>query len=196
MRGWAEPMQRSAGLFAAAILLAMLAGCGGMANPPSGLPNTNEVVGASEQGGRFLSFIGPRRQHAEPFLGVPSTNYYALRSLVDTRTGEIVHQLFVEESYFGAERNWQAARDGEGRELRFVAVSKNEITCESSCSYAEEFAAVLPEALLRGSPQGLTVTFTARSGDTKQIAVPPDLIRKQLAAVDGSAAARPTALAR
>jgi len=44
---------------------------------------------------------------------------------------------------------------------------------------------------LRSSPQGLAVVFTSRSGNEKTIAVPPDLIAQQLAAVDGARAARP-----
>ena len=46
--------------------------------------------------------------------------------MIDTRNGETVHQLFVEDSYFGAERKWEAARDPQGRPLRFTAISKDE----------------------------------------------------------------------
>src|SRR5438105_15336045 len=128
----------------AAALLPALAGCAGSsgAPPPRAQPAT-EVTRSIEQDGKFISLVGPQRQHAEPFLGVPGTNFYALRSWVDTRTGETAHQLYVTDSYFGAERNWNAARDGKGQELRFIAISKNEITCETGCPYAEEFAAAL-----------------------------------------------------
>lgn len=177
-------------------LLLALAGCVGVAEerpPPASLSDV--VQRASEQGGKFLAFVGPRRQHAEPFLGVPGTNYWALRSWLDTRTGERAHQLYVEDSYPGAERNWDAARDAQGEALKFVPISNNEITCDNGCSYAEEFAAELPEALLRANPNGLRVTFTAKSGAEKTIAVPGDLIKNQLAAVDAARAALPTASA-
>src|SRR6266487_3161188 len=123
-------MNSLGGMLAAGSLLLALAGCGSLtgAPPPSAQP-TNGVARSSEQGGKFLGFVGPRRQHAEPFLGVPGTNFYALRSWLDTRNGETVHQLFVADSYFGAERNWEAARDAQGQKLRFIAISKNEITC-------------------------------------------------------------------
>src|SRR5579884_3314666 len=147
------------------LVMATLAGCVAV-EEQAALPDANGVTRSVEQGGRFIALVGPRRQHAEPFLGVPNTNFYALRTWLDTRTGETTHQLYVEDSYFGAERNWQAARDGDGQELRLVLVSKNEITCEPRCAYAEEFAATLPEALLRAHPQGLSVTFSAKSGDT------------------------------
>ncbi len=189
-------MKTPPALFAAAFLPMVLAGCAGLSSapPPNAQPAT-EISRSVEQGGRFVAFVGPRRQHAEPFLGVSGTNFYALRSWLDTRNGEIAHQLYVEDSYFGAERNWQAARDKDDHQLRFIAISKNEITCDNGCSYAEEFAAALPEALLRASPQGLAVSFTARSGAEQTIIEPGDLILKQLAAVDQARATLPAAAA-
>src|SRR6266446_3759966 len=156
----------------AAVLLA-LAGCTGLSGaPPPSIQSATGVTRSTEPSGRFITFVGPRRPHGEPFLGVPGTNFSALRSSIDTRTGEMVHQLYVEDSYFGAERNWETARGPAGQPLRFIAISKNEISCESGCSYAEEFAAALPEALLRASPQGFAISFSARSGARETIIVP------------------------
>jgi hypothetical protein len=182
-------------LLTAALLMA-LAGCAGSSSaPPPSVQPATEVIRSVEQDGKFIGLIGPRRQHAEPFLGVPGTNFYALRSWLDTRNGETAHQLYVEDSYFGAKRNWDAARDKAGEKLRFVEISQNEITCENGCSYAEEFAAALPEALLRANLPGLIVTFTAKSGADKTLIVPGELIAKQLAAVDDARATLPTAAA-
>jgi hypothetical protein len=132
----------------------------------------------------FIGFIGPKTQHAPPFLGTPGTNFYCLRSFLDRRTGEVVHQLYVSDSYFGPERGWNAARDGSGGPLPFVPVSHDEITCDTGCSYVEEFAATLPESALLASSNGLAVTFAARSGDEKTILVSAERITTQLAAVD------------
>ena len=177
---------------AAGLLILALAGCGTMpGGETAGQPST-EVTITREQGGRFLSVVGPHVPHDQPFLGVPNTNFFALRTLIDTRTGEATQQLYVEDSYFGAKRNWNAAT-ATGQVLRFVPISTNEITCDQNCSYAEEFAANIPDPMLRGSPQGLNVRFTAKSGGDKVILVPGDLIQKQLAAVEQARAAMPTA---
>ncbi len=182
-------------LLALAALLG-LAGCGvgSSAPPPALLPGTG-VTRAVEQDGRFISLVGPQRPHGGPFLGIVNTNYYLLRSLIDTRSGETTHQLYVEDSYFGGKREWNAAGDRAGGELRFVPISLNEITCNPGCSYAEEFAATLPETLLQASPQGLTVVFTAKSGNRMTIAVPAELVTQQLAALDAARARTPAAAA-
>ena len=133
---------------------------------------------------RFIAFIGPKTQHAPPFLGIAETNFYCLRSFVDRRTGEAAHQLYVTDSYFGVERGWNAARDNTGAPLLFVAIGHDEISCEAGCSYVEEFAAKLPESTLRARPGGLTVTFSSRSDEEKTIAVPGKRITAQLAAFD------------
>ncbi len=127
----------------------------------------------------------PRRSSASP---APIS---IAAQLIDTRNGETVHQLYVEDSYFGAKREWNAASDKAGAVLRFVPISLNEITCDNGCSYAEEFGAELPEALLRANPQGLTVTFSAKSGAKTTITVPGELIAKQLAATDMARATLP-----
>lgn len=179
------------------VLLLTLSGCGGLPGeaPSPAPPSATEVTKSVEQNGRFVSLVGPRGTHGAPFLGVPSTNFFTLRTLIDTRTGETAHQLYVEDSYFGAKRNWQSAHDRAGAELRFVPISVNEISCNPGCSYAEEFAATLPDALLRANPRGIEVTFDANSGDRKTIAVPGALIQKQLAAVDAARATLPQAAA-
>jgi hypothetical protein len=172
-----------------------LSGCGDLAGTSPTAQPAGAATRAVEQRSRFVTLTGMRLQHAAPFLGVADTNFAVLRSMIDTKTGEIAHQLYVEDSYFGAERNWNAARDMSGQPLRFIAISKNEITCENGCSYAEEFAAVLPEALLRANPQGLTVVFTARSGATKTIAVPGAAVASHLAALGETRAALPATAA-
>ena len=143
---------------------------------------------------RFIGIVGTKAQHSPPFLGVPGTNFFCLRSFVDSQTGETQHQLYVSDSYSGAERRWNAARNNAGRPLRFIEIGRNEITCDRGCSYLEEFAASIPDSQLRASPQGLTVVFLAGSGAEKRLSVSGTQISAQLAAVnDGRNSARPAA---
>ena len=138
----------------------------------------------NEPTARFIGFIGPKLQHDPPFLGIPDTNFYCLRSFLDRQTGETRHQLYVADSYSGPERHWDAARDGGGRSLRFLEITRHEITCDGGCSYTEEFAADIPESELRANPQGLKVAFSAHSGTEKTITISGSQITAQLAAVD------------
>ena len=161
----------------------MLAACAPLASTPpvAGRP---AVLAREDLSPGFVTFIGPKAQHAPPFLDTPGTNFYCLRSFLDRRTGETTHQIYVSDSYRGAEREWNAARTNAGTPLPFVAVSREEIACDPACSYAEEFAATLPESELRASPDGLAVTFAARSGDAKTIRISGERIAAQLATVD------------
>ena len=182
-------MRASALLFAGALLLA---GCvAAPAAPESG----DAVTQAIAEGGKFVGVLGPKVQQGEPFLGVTGTNFHALRSWIDRRTGETVHQLYVEDSYADRERNWNAAQDITGRALRFIPISAKQITCAPACSYAEEFAAALPEDTLRANPRGITVFFRAKSGAQMAIPVSGELIAKQLAAVDAARRASAAAAA-
>ena len=169
--------------FLAVSLGMALTSCAQLASrqPGAGAPPV-EVSEDSSQ--RFIGFIGPKAQHAPRFLDIPETNFYCLRSFVDRRTGETAHQLYVSDSYFGAERDWSAARDSAGSPLQFVKISHDEISCDAGCSYVEEFAAILLESKLRASPGGLAVTFISPSGDEKTIVISGDRIAAQLAAID------------
>ena len=162
------------GRFAASLGLALTA-CSQLAPGPPGAGHP-AVLAREDFSPGFISFIGPKARHAPLFLDTPGTNFYCLRSFLDRRTGETTHQLYVSDSYLGTERDWNAARDSTGTPLPFVAVSREEIACE-------EFAVTLPESELRANPDGLAVTFAARSGDEKTIRIPGEWIAVQLAAI-------------
>ena len=148
-------------------------------------PSTGAVAPArGDIPSRFVGLIGTRAQHAPPFFGVPETNFYCLRSFIDRQTGEARHQLYVSDSYSGPERRWDAARDGGGRSLRVLEITRHQITCDGGCAYTEEFAADIPESELRANPQGLKVAFSAHSGTEKTITISGSQITAQLAAVD------------
>jgi hypothetical protein len=172
------------------LLVAALTGCGTTAGTPSGGTalggrEPTAVAVSTDQSGRFVKLTGPRRQHAEPFLGVPGTNFFELRTVIDRQSGETMQQLYVADSYAGAPRDWNTARDARGSTLRFIPISRNEISCERACSYFEEFAAVIPEAELRNAGgSDVIVIFAARSGAEKTIRLPGELVRAQITAFD------------
>jgi hypothetical protein len=173
---------------AGALFALALGGCAMMQPeeklPPPAQPEALGVELTKQQGGRFIAFVAPRQQHAEMFLGVSDTNFFTLRSWLDTRNNEAAHQLYVADSFFGGPFKWDAAIDQDKTTLRFVDISHNQISCEEGCSYADEFAAALPEDYLRAHRNGFTVTFSAKEGKTLSVTVPPTMVRAELAAVD------------
>jgi hypothetical protein len=175
--------------FAAGVLLALaVVGCANM-QPQETVPVPPEAQAqgvelTKEQGGRFIAFVGPKLQHTAMFLDVDDTNYFCLRSWLDNKTGETAHQLYVENSYYGGPFKWDGAHDNNNQPLRFIAISRNEISCENGCSYADEFAAALPEDYLRAHRDGLSVTFTAATGKVLTVSVPATLVTAELNAVD------------
>ena len=177
----------------ALLIVVLLSGCAapGPATPPRSANET--VTRQTVQGGRFIELIGPPRQFAAPFLGVPGTNFFALRSWIDTQSGNESTQLYVEDSYVGDERDYRAARIAGGNAGKFVPISKNEIVCQPGCSYAEEFAADLPAAPLAATTGDLTVVFSAKAGPDLAITVPAELIAEQRAAVAAARAGLPSA---
>ena len=173
---------------------AALTACAPLAPPGAGSGSgAPGVVVSQRHTGRFIELIGPRAQHAPPYLGTPDTNFYCLRSFVDRKTGDTADQLYVSDSYDGAERNWDAAQDAAGRALRFIPISSDEIACAGGCSYTEEFAADIPQRNLEASRQGFAVTFSDRAGDRKTIGVSGDQILAQLTAVAAQHKALPAA---
>ena len=170
-----------------ALLGLALAGCA-IVHPEEKLPPQPAAQGVEltkQQGGRFIAFVGPKLQHTEMFLGVSDTNYFALRSWLDNKTGEVANQLYVEDSYYGGPFLWDGVHDADGKKLHFIPISRNQITCDLGCSYADEFAAELPEDYLRAHQGGLAVIFTASDGKTLAVTVPPNLVVAELSAVDG-----------
>jgi hypothetical protein len=172
--------------FAAALVGGALAACAPMMPPGSAenvqKPGAPTVAVREDLSGRFIALIGPKRQHAPPYLDTPGTNFYCLRSFIDRKTGKTSDQLYVAASY-DAKRDWNAAHDEAGRPLKFIPISRNKILCAGNCSYAEEFAANLRKGELLDNPEGFAVTFVDRAGNAQTIVVSEDQVSAQLAAV-------------
>ncbi len=177
------------GVFLMLLLAALALALGGCAalQPEEKLPPQPQAPGVEltkEQGGRFIAFVGPRKQHTAPFLNVDDTNFFCLRSWLDNKTGETAHQLYVEDSYYGGPYMWNGAYDTADAKLKLIPISRNQISCEQGCSFADEFAADLPEGYLRDHKGGFAVTFTSANGKTLAIDVPAEFVTAELEAVD------------
>ncbi|HXC29607.1 MAG TPA: hypothetical protein VNV38_16735 [Stellaceae bacterium] len=171
---------------ASAILALVLGGCASL-QPNEKLPTQPQAPGVEltkEQGGRFIAFVSPKQQHTEPFLGVDDTNYFCLRSWLDNKTGETAHQLYIEDSYYGGPYLWNGVYDTASTKLKLIPISHNQITCDQGCSFADEFAAELPEDYLRAHRDGFAVTFTSSNGKTLAVKVPSDMVTAEINAVD------------
>ncbi|HYM72821.1 MAG TPA: hypothetical protein VET89_07565 [Stellaceae bacterium] len=173
-------------LAAAAGLALILGGCAAL-EPETRLspqPGAEGVEMTKQQNGRFIAFVSKRLQHTEPFLGVAGTNFFCLRSWLDTQTGEVAHQVYVADSYYGGPNKWDGVHDADSKALRFIAIGRNEITCDAGCAYFDEFAAVVPEDVLKAHRDGLSLTFTAKDGKPLAITVPGRLVAEELTAVN------------
>ena len=175
------------GAFFFVVLAGLVLGGCAIVHPEEKLPPQAQASGVEltkEQGGRFIAFVGPKQQHTEPFLGVSDTNFFCLRSWLDNKTGDTAHQLYVEDSYQGGPYLWNGVYDTANTKLKLIPISRNQITCELGCSFADEFAAELPEDYLRDHKDGFAVTFTSANGKTLAVKVPPEMITAELDAVD------------
>jgi len=173
--------------FLASVTLALaLGGCAAL-QPEEKMaprPQAPAVELTKEQGGRFIAFVGQKQQHAAKFLDVDDTNYFCLRSWLDNKTGETAHQLYIEDSYYGGPYMWNGVYDTADTKLKLIPISRNQISCDQGCSFADEFAAELPEDYLRAHQDGFAVTFTSTNGKTLEIKVPADMVTAELTAVD------------
>jgi hypothetical protein len=173
-------------LAAGALVALMLNACAYL-QPEEKLPPPPQAPGVEltkMQNGRFIAFVGERRQHTAKFLDVEDTNFFAMRSWYDNKTGEAAYQLYVADSYFGGPFKWDGVHDANNTTLKFIPISRNQITCEQGCSYADEFAVELSEDYLRAHQDGLAIIFTSSDGKNLPVNVPADLVGAQLAAVD------------
>jgi hypothetical protein len=181
-------MRPRRGAIAAALIGAQLTACASPpppAGPNAETPETGSAVAIREDlSGHFLAVIGLKVQDDPPYFETPGTNFSCLRSFIDRRSGKTAHQLYVAASYDG-NHDWSAAHDSAGHVLEFIPISRLEIACDRKdhCSYAEEFAAKLPQNGLTENRQGFAVTFTDRAGKAQTIIVSADQIAAQLTAL-------------
>ncbi|HZU91805.1 MAG TPA: hypothetical protein VE993_21310 [Stellaceae bacterium] len=171
---------RARGVWLAGVAALALGACARHPAPAVSSPDATVRMAALP---RYIEIVGPRAQHAPPFLGVPETNFFVLRSWLDRESGRATTQLYVSDSYEGPQKGWNAAYGPAGTALPFVAIRRDEIGCRRVCAWVEDFAARIPEHRLDAASGGLAVTFAALSGATKTVTVTPRQIHAQRAAI-------------
>lgn len=176
----------SAGAMVAALAL-LLTACASMMPAPiqqrfeAGLLTVPEVTGTQFE--PSLTILGVQRPVPDAKI-----SYYYLRSFVTRNTREVVHQLYVSHYYWDEWMFWESARGDDARELPFTGISSKVESCVggAGCSHTEIFGIAIDDALLRAKRGlGYSVKIYSRSGRTMVLAVTPEQIGKQLAAVDG-----------
>ncbi len=128
---------------------------------------------------------GPAR--SRPTSIRPETNFFCLRSFHrppnrrDRRPALCLENLSDWSRAIGTPR-----MDGirAGAEIHSdPAATRSSCREEGNCSYAEEFAAAIPESDLRQNPKRLSVTFTDHAGDAQTINISAEQIAAQLTAL-------------
>ena len=106
------------------------------------------VALSTRQGGRFDRCLTDRAgSMPSRFSASPRPTSIACAAAIDRRNRRDRTTSFTCPTAIPARaRGWNAARDARGRPLRFIPISQDEITCQPSCSYAEEFAAAIPRS--------------------------------------------------
>lgn len=132
-----------------------------------------------------------------PFGGIYRT--WFLRSFVDKRSHAVTHQLYVELSYDGDRMIFNRAADDTATPLPVLRIDRSTLYCDRQidfCTRAETIAVEVSDAELRArAASGFRIKISAHSGDALILAITPQMIDLQLAAVDHlrQAAAAPPA---
>ena len=122
-------------------------------------------------------------------LSIDGTAQARLRTNIDRATHEEHHQVYMVLLYYG--RTWQTfatATDANRQPLKVIQISRTPGKCgvtHYECMYIETIAALVPDKDLRAAAGiGYQLQIRSKAGDAEVIAVTPDQIRAQLAAVD------------
>lgn len=131
-----------------------------------------------------IEYLGITHGEKADGLKADSHNYF-LRSLRDADTGEVRHQLYIENYYLAS--NWkfyERASYMGGEDAEFVKISSEVITCPGGCVYNEIFAVMIPDNRLRDESDGISLKVYAQSGNEMIIDISERQITAQIKALD------------
>lgn len=148
-------------------------------------PAVKSVTVKDDEFDKTILFIGPEEEH-EPALTSRKPNVFQLKTTMDRKSGEVTHQLVMTHNYAAKSwKFWQRAADEDAEPLELATIRRDVGFCSPACTYAEVVGATLSDAALRArKDKGYSIKLYARDGGEKVIALSPEMIAMQIAAID------------
>lgn len=110
---------------------------------------------------------------------------FVLRSWVDRRSKAVSHQLYVQHRYRADWKFWQSANDEGAKALKFSSISRDVGSCaRSTCEHTESFGVDVADSVIRLNPNGYSVKFYAKNGETMIVQINAAQMRAQFSAID------------
>ena len=91
-----------------------------------------------------------------------------LRAFKSDKSGELIFQVFMHDSYSGQWRFYDSAYDSNGNKLDFKSIRRNVVHCGSigGCSYSEDMSVLVTEEYLQANAEsGIRFKITGKSGE-------------------------------
>lgn len=119
-----------------------------------------------------ITILGPE-QIIDCNFGKSICSYYMLRTVIDKKSGQYSHQLYVSVAYFGDWAFFERAYLLGGKELQFAEIERRVIDCESeTCKMRETFGATIPPEITKS---GFSVRFFSKNGEGISVVYPDSL---------------------
>ena len=110
---------------------------------------------------------------------------WRLRSFVDKKTYAVTHQIYVDLHYDDEYQYFNSAADDTARDLAVLAIDRSHTCPRITCTHYETIGIAIDDATLRArAAQGIRVKLSARRGSSVVLALSPEQIGLQLAAID------------
>lgn len=164
------------------ILVAALVASVGLAGCAVRPPVPPHAVVKTDQFSSTASVIGPS-MFDNPFGGIDRS--WHLRTIIDKKSGLATDQLYVEISYIGDWKYFNAASDQDATDLPVTVIDRSVGDCYGGCSLYETVGVGLDDAKLRAhAATGYAIKLYAHDGDSLILPITPQMISLQMAAID------------
>lgn len=173
----------------------------GVAAPPSQAQPSATQRGVRVVDSQFdaaIRFESPVQTSRSSSANGVQARSWLLRSWLDKGTGIAHHQIYLTTVY--RDRDWwrfSRANDERARPLQFTNIRRDVLSCNTyrECVFRETVGASIDDNVLREFERvGFSVKFFSNGlGDDPVILLDPQIIRDQLAAIEGRRTAQPPA---